>query len=260
MTGISEIPLRPSGKLYFAGDFHFGMPNHARSLEREKNVVDWLDSIAHDASGIFLMGDQFDFWFEHRYTVPAGYVRFLGKVASLCDRGIPVFMFRGNHDMWTMGYWEKELGVKVVSDELRFQCAGKVFYLHHGDGLGNGEKSYKLLRRIFRAPWSSWLFARLHPNLGFALARAWSRKSRLAQGNRYEKFLGEDREWLIGFCKEFLSNREHVDYFVFGHRHLVIDMEVGEGSRYLNPGTWFNDTAYAVFDGTNMEIKRFSAL
>jgi len=140
---------------------------------------------------------------------------------------------------------------------LRFQSAGKQFYLHHGDGLGNGEKSYKLLRRIFRAPWSSWLFARLHPNFGFAIARAWSRKSRLGQGNKYEQFLGEEKEWLLGFCKEFLRNEGHIDYFVFGHRHLVIDMPVGEQSRYLNAGTWFNDSAYAVFDGRTTTIKRF---
>lgn len=260
MTKLKEIPLLPAGKLYFAGDFHFGMPDHARSLEREKKVVAWLEDVSHDAGAIFLMGDQFDFWFEHRYTVPAGFVRFLGKIASLTDRGIPVFMFRGNHDMWTSGYWEKELGVQVISDELRFQSAGKHFYLHHGDGLGNGEKSYKMLRRIFRAPWSSWLFARLHPNLGFSIARAWSRKSRLGQGNKYEQFLGEEKEWLVGFCKKFLREEGHIDYFVFGHRHLVLEMSVSENSRYLNAGTWFNDSAYAVFDGETTTIKRFESL
>jgi UDP-2,3-diacylglucosamine hydrolase len=236
------------------------MPDHARSLEREKKVVAWLEEVSHDAAAIFLMGDQFDFWFEHRYTVPAGFVRFMGKIASLTDRGIPVFMFRGNHDMWTNGYWEKELGVEVISDEMCFQCAGKQFYLHHGDGLGNGEKSYKMLRRIFRASWSSWLFARLHPNLGFAIANAWSRKSRLGQGTKYEQFMGEDQEWLVGYCKEFLSKSGHIDFFVFGHRHLVIDMPVGEKSRYLNAGTWFHDSAYAVFDGETTAIRRFTSL
>lgn len=258
MTVLRHIPLPHTRKLYFAGDFHFGMSDHATSMEREKKVVAWLEAISHDAAAIFLMGDQFDFWFEHNYTVPAGYVRFLGKIASLCDRGIPVFMFRGNHDMWTFGYWEKELGVEVISDALRFQCAGKEFYLHHGDGLGKGEKGYKLLRKMFRAPWSSWLFARLHPNLGFAIARAWSRRSRLAQGNRYEHFLGEEQEWLIGFCKGFLRTNKPVDYFIFGHRHLVIDMPIGESARYLNPGTWFNDSAYIVFDGESIRIERYT--
>lgn len=235
------------------------MPDHARSLEREKRIVQWLDTVSRDAEAVFLMGDQFDFWFEHRYTVPAGFVRFMGKIAALTDRGIQVYMFRGNHDMWTSGYWEQELGVQVISDDFRFTCAGKTFFLHHGDGLGRGEWSYKILRKIFRAPWSSWLFARLHPNLGFAIARTWSRRSRLAQGNKYEQFLGEDKEWLVGFCKTYLESNPATDYFVFGHRHLVLDMPVGPRSRYINTGTWFNDTAYAVFDGTDMAIERFTA-
>jgi UDP-2,3-diacylglucosamine hydrolase len=256
LSATKEIPLPPDGKLYFAGDFHFGMPDQARSLEREKKVVDWLEEASKDAAAIFLMGDQFDFWFEHRYTVPAGFVRFMGKIAALTDKGIPVFMFRGNHDMWTSGYWEKELVVEVISYEMEFTCREKRFYLHHGDGLGKGESGYKLLRKVFRAPWSSWLFARLHPNLGFAIANAWSRRSRLAQGDRYGHFLGEEKEWLIGFCKEYL-NKKHTDFFVFGHRHLVLDMQVGPNSRYINAGTWFNDTAYAVFDGESMRIERF---
>jgi len=256
LSATREILLPPDGKLYFAGDFHFGMPGHARSLDREKKVVAWLEEISKDAAAIFLMGDQFDFWFEHRYTVPAGFVRFLGKIAALTDSGIPVFMFRGNHDMWTSGYWEKELGVEVISNEIEFTCREQHFFLHHGDGLGKGESGYKLLRKVFRAPWSSWLFARLHPNFGFAIANAWSRKSRLAQGEKYGHFLGEEKEWLIGFCKDYL-NIKHIDFFVFGHRHLVLDMPVGPNSRYINAGTWFNDTAYAVFDGESMRIKRF---
>jgi UDP-2,3-diacylglucosamine hydrolase len=252
-----EISLKPGKKLYFAGDFHLGIPDHTQSLKREKELVAWLRSIKHDAAAVFLMGDQFDFWFEYRYTVPAGYVRFLGTLAELADSGIEIYMFRGNHDMWTRGYWTREIGAKVIGDELAFTCAGKNFFLHHGDGLGNGEKGYKMLRRIFRAKWSSWLFARLHPNLGFSLARMWSKRSRLGQGDKYDRFLGREKEWLVGFCEAYLNKNPNINYFIFGHRHLQLDMEIQAGCRYINTGTWFKDPAYACFDGTELVLKNW---
>ncbi len=250
-----ELNLAEGKKIYFAGDFHLGMPDETKSREREQKICSWLDRIKNDAAAIFLMGDQFDFWFEHEYTVPKGFVRFLGKLAQLSDSGIKVFMFKGNHDMWTKGYWEHELGATVISDACMLACAGKKFYLHHGDGLGPGENGYKVLRKIFRAPWSSWLFARLHPNFGFAIARLWSRRSRLAQGSKYDYFLGNDKEILYQFCKE-KAETTPFDYFIFGHRHVAMDLVVMDHVRYINTGTWFTNEPYAVFNGTDVILHK----
>src|SRR6201992_1140932 len=167
------------GKLYFASDFHLGAPNQASSREREARLVSWLDSIKADASEVFLMGDVFDFWVEYRTVVPKGYIRFLGKLAELADRGIKIYFFKGNHDMWMFDYFEKELSATIISNELVIERGGKKFFLHHGDGLGPGDASYKILKKIFRSPLCQWLFERVHPNLGIGIANYWSKNSRI---------------------------------------------------------------------------------
>ena len=258
---LSELHIKidiPEGKkIYFAGDFHLGYPTHASSIKRELEIVSWLGEIKNDAAALFLMGDQFDFWFEYKYVVPKGYIRFLAKLIELKQAGIQLFMFRGNHDMWTNSYWADELDATVISDFCILSSNNKTLMLHHGDGLGNGEKGYKMLRRLFRAPWSSWLFARLHPNLGFFIATKWSRGSRKAQGNKYREFLGEEKEILLRYAKEKAASTTY-DFFVFGHRHLAMERQLDSNKIYVNTGTWLHGCPYAEFDGESISLKEFS--
>ena len=162
--------MKENKYLYFASDFHLGIPNYAQSLEREKKLIKWLDQVAPTAEKIYLMGDIFDFWYEYKKVVPKGFVRLQGKIATLCDQGIEIYFFKGNHDMWMFQYFQHELGIKLISDELEFERDGKSFYLHHGDGLGNGDHSYKLLKRIFRNPICIWLFGILPNRIGLGIA------------------------------------------------------------------------------------------
>lgn len=242
--------------IYFASDFHLGVPDFETSLEREKKICRWLESIRSQASEIYLLGDVFDFWFEYRDVVPKGNTRLLGLLANMSDEGIRITFFKGNHDMWTFGYLEKELGIKVISDELLIERAGKKFYLHHGDGLGPGDNGYKIIKKIFRSKLSILLFGFLHPYLGAGLAKYLSRKSRISKGDNDKIYLGDDKEFIPQFCKETLKSR-HFDYFICGHRHLPLDIRLNENSRYINLGEWVNDYTYAVFDGTNLELKTF---
>jgi UDP-2,3-diacylglucosamine hydrolase len=246
----------PGTKIYFASDFHLGVPDYARSLEREKLVVKWLDEIRRDAKEIYLMGDIFDFWFEYGSVVPKGYVRLLGKLAEITDSGIPVYFFTGNHDMWMKGYFPHELGIPVYRDPVQREFNGKKFYLGHGDGLGPGDHGYKFIKKIFASRFCQWLFARFHPNFGMSLAQYWSKKSRISNGTKDEEFHGEEREWLVTYAKEILQ-KEHFDYFIFGHRHLPLDIKLNEKSRYVNLGEWVNYCSYAVFDGEKLELKYF---
>lgn len=239
--------------IYFASDFHLGMPNYAESLEREKEIVRFLEKASEDATEIYLLGDIFDFWFEYKHAVPKGFVRILGCIAKITDAGIPVTIFKGNHDMWMFGYLEQECGVQIVSNELEMERNGKRFYLHHGDGLGPGDKGYKIIKKIFRSGVNQWLFERLHPNFGIWLAGRLSKRSRLAQKDNYEEYLGDDKEFLTLFCKEFLKEK-HVDYFIFGHRHLPLDIKVGENSCYVNLGEWLHHRSYAKFNGKDLEL------
>lgn len=242
--------------IYFLSDFHLGAPDHASSLIREKKVVAFLDHIKHDASEIFLLGDIFDFWFEYKDVVPKGYVRLLGKLAELTDSGMRVHLFIGNHDMWMKDYFEKEMNIPVYYDPQEFERDGKLFLIGHGDGLGPGDKKYKILKKIFRNRVSKALFGALHPALGIGLANYFSRKSRAKTGDSESKWLGDYQEWLYIYSKEYLK-KKRIDYFVFGHRHLPVIVDLPEGSKYINLGDWINNFTYAVFDGQNMSLKNW---
>lgn len=240
-------------KIYLASDFHLGVDAGSTSLEREKSIVRWLDMAATDASDIFLVGDLFDFWFEYKYTVPKGFVRLLGKLASLRDRGINIEVFTGNHDMWMFGYLTHELGIPVHKQPIMKTFFGKKYFIGHGDGLGPGDHGYKFIKKVFANPICQWLFARLHPNFSFGLANYWSAKSRNANTDP-DHFLGKDREWLVQFCKETLAT-QHYDAFIFGHRHLPIDFYfTKENSRYVNLGDWIRYNTFAVINADGIEL------
>ena len=247
-----QVP--PGKKIYFLSDFHLGAPDHASSLIREKRIVKFLDEIKNDASLIFIVGDLFDFWYEYKMVVPKGFVRILGKLAELTDNGITVKFFVGNHDMWMKGYFEKELNIEVFYSPQTYEFNNKKFYIAHGDGLGPGDHKYKLLKRIFRNKLSRLLFGFLHPRTGIGMANYLSRRSRASTGKIDEHFLGEEKEWLIIHSKKLLET-SHYDFFIFGHRHLPLDIILRPGSRYINLGDWISYFSYAVFDGCSLHLK-----
>ena len=243
-------------KIYFASDFHLGIPNNLQSNEREKVIVAWLDKVKTDAKEIYLVGDLFDFWFEYKYTVPKGCIRFLGKIAELVEHGVQFHLFTGNHDMWMFDYLEKEFGITINRKPITKELNDKIFLIGHGDGLGPGDKKYKIIKRFFANKLCQWLFARLHPNFGFSIAHYWSKKSREKEMLGNHDFLGENKEWLIIYANEVLKKR-HVDYFIFGHRHLPIEHQLNEKSTYINLGDWINHYTYGVFDGKKLTLENF---
>jgi UDP-2,3-diacylglucosamine hydrolase len=247
------MTLPPDKKIYFLSDFHLGAPDHAASLVREKKIVEFLETIRKDAAMIFIVGDMFDFWYEYRTVVPRGYVRLLGKLAEITDAGIPIHFFVGNHDMWMRNYFQQELDIPVYFEPQAFTFNDKKFWIGHGDGLGPGDHGYKMLKKVFRNPVCQWLFGILPPYIGMGLANWSSRRSRAVTGTIDEKFLGEEGEWLITYCKEMQAQKQY-DYYIFGHRHLPIDFTLKGGSRYINLGDWIRYYTYAVFDGQQLQL------
>ena len=239
--------------IYFLSDFHLGAPNAASSLIREKRIIRFLDEIKNDAERIFILGDMFDFWFEYKYVVPKGFTRLLGKLAELTDAGIPIDFFVGNHDMWMKDYFQSELNIPVHFEPQLFELHGKKFLIGHGDGLGPGDKGYKCIKKIFRNPFCQFLFGILPPVIGIGLANYFSRSSRAQTGATDEIFLGEEKEWLILYCKEILKTRQ-IDFFVFGHRHLPIDFTLNAYSRYINLGDWIKHFSYAKLEGQELSL------
>ena len=249
----------PAGKkIYLASDNHLGAPTPEESLPREKKFVRWLDEVKHDAAAIFLLGDLFDFWFEYKTVVPKGFVRVLGKLAEIRDSGIPIYFFVGNHDLWMKSYFEEELNIPTYRDIQEFEFNGKQFLLGHGDGKGPGDTGYKRMKKVFTNPFFNWLFRWFHPDLGMRLAQYLSVKNKLISGDEDKKFLGEDGEWLVHYCKRKLESK-HYDYLIFGHRHLPMQIAVGPQSKYINLGDWINHYTYGVFDGETFELKTFEA-
>ncbi len=248
--------LATGKKIYFISDFHLGVPDKASSLEREKKIVRWLDSVKEDAQVIYLLGDVFDYWFEYRQAVPRGYVRLLGKLAELADAGVELHYFTGNHDMWVFDYFQEELGVILHREPIRAIWENKVFYFGHGDGLGPGDHGYKFIKKVFANPFAQWLFARIHPNTGVRLMKYFSKRSRIATGKDDSVFLGEDKEWLAIYARDVLK-KQHVDFFIFGHRHLPLDIDLTGQSRYINLGEWINHCMYAEFDGRALQLLKF---
>ncbi|MBS1550429.1 MAG: UDP-2,3-diacylglucosamine diphosphatase [Bacteroidetes bacterium] len=248
------IDLKPQKKIYFASDQHFGAPNIQDSKKREDRFVRWLDEIKKDAQVLFLMGDLFDFWHEWKYVVPKGYIRVLGKIAELKDAGIDVYFFVGNHDLWMKSYFEEELGIPVYFEKKMYEISGKQFLLAHGDGLGPGDKGYKRMKKLFTNPAAQWAFRWLHPDIAMKIANYMSQKNKLISGVEDMKFLGEDKEFLIVYSKEKLKTQK-IDYFVYGHRHLPMILDLNSYSKYINLGDWIMYFTYGVFDGHNFTLE-----
>jgi len=249
--------MNTNKKIYFASDQHLGIPDLKNSQIREKKFVHWLDQIKEDADTIFLLGDLFDFWFDYKKVVPKGFVRVLGKLAEIRDSGIPVYFFVGNHDLWMDDYFETELNIPIYRHPKEYTFNNKIFLIGHGDGLGPGDKGYKRMKKVFTNPFSKWLYRWLHPDIGVGLAQYLSTKNKLISGGEDVKFLGTENEWLVQYAKKKLETK-HIDYFLFGHRHLPMEIEVGKNSKYINTGDWITHFTYAVFDGKDLKLNEFN--
>jgi len=247
---LNSIKSLEGKKLYFASDFHLGAPNEEDSKERERKIVRWLDKIKDDAHTIYLLGDIFDFWFEYKHAIPKGFIRLQGKLAELRDSGIPIVFFTGNHDMWMFDYFPKELGIPLYRNPQVLNVENSKLLIGHGDGLGPGDRSYKFLKKIFESKICQWLFARFHPNFGIGLANYWSKSSRISNTKKGEDDFKGDKEYLWQYCKD-IEAKQHYDYYVFGHRHLPLDLEVGKNSKYYNLGEWVNYYTYGVYDSAD---------
>jgi UDP-2,3-diacylglucosamine hydrolase len=242
--------------IYFASDLHLGMHPIDDSRQRENYVVDWLEQIRHDAKELWLIGDVFDYWFEYSRVVPRGFVRFLGKLASLADDGVEIHLFPGNHDVWLFNYLPEEIGVRIHQKNLVKIWNNKTFLLGHGDGLLKSDRGYRLLQALFRNRLLQWLYARIHPNGSTSFAMWWSKKSRTKKG-AYVPFMGVEKEHQVIFAKKMLDAQPDINYFIFGHRHVPFQIRLSPSSKVICLGDWISNFTYAVFDGEELHLKKF---
>jgi UDP-2,3-diacylglucosamine hydrolase len=255
ISQLEDINIPDDKKVYFASDFHLGVPTAESSLIREKKIVDWLKRIKNDAYHIFLLGDIFDFWFEYKYTIPKGFTRLQGTFMELRDDGIPMTFFTGNHDMWMFRYFQEEFDIPVYRNPAKITINKKKFLIGHGDGLGPGDKKYKLIKKVFENPVCQWMFKWLHPDIAFKLATGLSKRSRIKNLDKDDKFKADD-EWLFHYCEK-IENQEHYDYYIFGHRHLPFIIDINTKSQYINLGDWVFSYTYGEFNNNEMHLRQF---
>ena len=244
--------------IYFLSDAHLGSLAIPHGRMQERRLVRFLDEIKPTAEAIYLLGDMFDFWYEYRHAVPKGYTRFLGKLSELTDSGVEVHYFTGNHDIWAYDYLEKECGVILHRKPLTLDLYGKTFFLAHGDGMGDPNKSFKIIRSIFHNKICQKLFTSLHPNLGIAFGLQWAKHSRIKHDlNGEPAYMGEDKEHLVLFAKQYVATHPDIDYFIFGHRHIELDLVLPSNSRVVILGDWITQFTYAVFDGERLFVENY---
>lgn len=264
-------------KIYFLSDVHLGSAYHKKNVDKhqiialpntkikkdeffpqhevERKLCRWFDMVKQDAEAIYLLGDIFDYWFEYKNVVPRGFVRVLGKIAELTDSGIEVHFFIGNHDIWVTDYLQKECGMKVHLGPLVRDFNGKKFFLAHGDGLGDESLSFKILRSIFHSRICRIPYAAIHPRWTVGFAQWWSNHNRTVHIT--PEYFGEDKEHLVLFAKEQLKMAPNINYFIFGHRHIMLDLMLSGSSRVVILGDWIDYFSYGVFDGNNFTLEIF---
>lgn len=242
--------------IYFVSDVHLGSLIVSDRRKHELQFVKWLDMIRADATVLYLMGDIFDFWFEYKTVVPKGYTRVLGKLAEMADSGIEIHFMIGNHDLWVFDYFQKEIGMQVHYDSVVVEHAGKQFFLAHGDGLMVEEKRFQLLRKVFHSKLSQRLFALVPPYIGQNLGYAWSKSNREHLVSADYSYKGENNEYLIQFAKKHCENN-HINYYIFGHRHLDLLLQLRNKSQVLILGDFISIFSYGVFDGNELRLEYF---
>lgn len=244
--------------IYFLSDAHLGCRALTSGRTRERRLVRFLDSIKNKASAVYLLGDMFDYWYEFKQVVPKGHVRFLGKLAELTDRRVEVHFFVGNHDLWCHDYLTKECGVIMHYEPYTVEIEGRVFYMAHGDGLGETDRKFLFLRRVFHSPFLQKAFSSLHPDHSVALGLRWagnSRRQHEQQGPAV--FMGEDKEPLVAYSKAYLAEHPDVNYFLYGHRHIQIDLPLSDDARMIVLGDWIEQFTYATFDGKDVVLHNY---
>lgn len=266
--------------IYFISDAHLGSLALKHNRTQERRLVNFLDQIKDKAEAVYMLGDMFDFWFEYKSVVPRGFTRFLGKLSELTDNGVEVHFFTGNHDMWTLDYLSTECGVIIHREPTTIELDGKVFYLAHGDGLDYRDRNWKtrLLFAFFHNKTMRKLASLWHPDIFIPFGRNWAKHSRMKRIKSdvpqfegevknlvgYESFdfeeapyMGEDKEGLVLYAKHYLQSHPTINYFLFGHRHIDLDLMLNKDSRLVILGEWMSLFTYAEWDGEHLSVENF---
>lgn len=249
--------------IYFLSDAHLGSLAIEKGWAHQKKLIDMLEEMSKDAASIYMLGDMFDFWMEYfiHDKKKHQYAPFFKELRKLSKQGIHVHIFTGNHDLWTFGGMAQLSNAEIHYDPCTILRYGKAIYLAHGDGLlpSNWEslypkdvkkkiKRFMRLKDIFHSPFLQFCFRCLPPSWGNKFGYEWAKRSRLKEIAKPCPYKGEDKEELVLFAKEQEKQHNHRDYYIFGHRHIELDLQISKDSRVVILGDCFKEFTYAKLD------------
>lgn len=253
---MTSVQLQPGKKIYFASDFHLGIPDYPSSREREERICRWLRQIKPDCQQLYLVGDLFDAWIEYDRAVPKGYIRFLGQLAELADEGVQLIIFTGNHDLWMKGYFEEELGATVYREIQNITLGNNRFHIGHGDGVSKQEHNYIRMKKLFQHPLAQWLYRKLHPDWGIGIADYFSRRGIKHRTMEDKNMKSDEEEHQIQYALQ-LDQQKVSDFIVFGHRHIPCQRILPFQTTFINLGDWLQFNTYGVYDGERFDLVTF---
>lgn len=256
--------------VYFISDAHLGSKVFKSPYENEKRLIALLNEMKKDATHIYLLGDIFDFWFEYYWRDESKrmYSALIKTLNHLVRRGIHVHFFIGNHDLWTFGGLHQMTGMKIHHKPYVTKINGKTIYMAHGDGLVPSDyeekvskemqkriRSFMRLRAFFHHPVPQFLYRLLPPKVGNYIGYEWSRRSRQKELDHPCPYKGEDKEELVLYSKELEATGPHHDFYIYGHRHIALDLQIKKDSRVVILGDFFKQWTYAKLDEKgNLEL------
>lgn len=242
---------------YFISDIHLGAGYISNRKIHERILVEWLRKIASTAKAIYLLGDVLDYWYEYRTVVPRGYVRFFGALAELVDQGVEITWLKGNHDIWIFDYLPTEIGLTIADGIIKKEIDGRIFVMEHGDGIGELRPLYKGMRWLFRNRIAQFLYSAIHPRWTVGFAHRWSKHSRL-NGLQDQTTTLSDNDPMIEFSQNYINENGHVDYFIFGHRHIATKRTIAPNCQLVVLGDAFQQMTYGVWDGVSFKIEKMN--
>jgi UDP-2,3-diacylglucosamine hydrolase len=240
--------------VFFISDVHLGAPNinTAKDIERRLKLQRFFEKVASEGSRLVIVGDLFDFWFEYKFVIPREHYWIYPLLSHLTSSGVKVDYVAGNHDFHIGDFFSSTLGVNVHRDGFSERIGEKNFMIIHGDGLAVKDAGYRILKKILRNPITLWLMRWIHPDIGFEIAKAFSKKSREYTSN---KDFGEEDGMRI-FAEKKIS--EGFDYVVMGHHHVPEIIHIKNGF-YVNLGDWIENFTYGYFDGSSMKLLKWES-
>ena len=228
-------------------------------LERERRVCRFLDSIKDDAAELFLLGDILDYWYEYKYVVPRGYIRFLGKLAELADPGVKITWVTGNHDVWLFDYLRDQIGLTVLYGHTEVMAGGKRVLIAHGDDVGVQPAMYRFTRWCFYNKVCQWLYAGIHPRWTYPIATGWSNENRTRRDPEEQRAISERAAaHLVDFSRDYHAQHPDVEAYIYGHIHIARLNRYDDMPPVIMLGEWISMCSYLVLDSQgNFSLKYF---